>query len=281
VLIEPGVQVDVPLHIVHVSAPGAGVTIAHPRTVLRAGRDSQMHVIETYVGLGGPSITNASTRLVVGDGASLTYHRIEAEPTDSIHVGRAAIDLGAESTVRASSIMSGGDIARTAIDATFGGDGGSLDLTGLYLPQGHQRHETMVRVDHGASRCTSNQRFKGVVDGHGRGSFSGHVVVRPGTVGTDANQSNPNLVLSPTAQADTRPWLEIFADDVRCAHGASVGRLDHDAVFYLRSRGIPLAESRAMLVAAFSAEIIDAIGMPSLRDWVAAAVARGASEAAS
>ena len=124
-------------------------------------------------------------------------------------------------------------------------------------------------VDHAASHCKSTQRYKGIVDDHGRGSFSGHVIVRHGTVGTDAVQSNPNLVLTPTAQADTRPWLEIFADDVRCAHGATVGRLDDDAYFYLRSRGIPAEQARAMLIAAFAAEVVDAIELDSLRERLA------------
>ena len=115
-----------------------------------------------------------------------------------------------------------------------------------------------------------NERFKGIIDDHARGSFSGHVIVRPGTSGTDARQSNPNLVLRPTAQADTRPWLEILADDVRCTHGATVGRLDDDALFYLRSRGIPLQRARAMLVAAFAAEIIDGVSPPSLHNHITA-----------
>src|SRR5690606_4895824 len=154
------------------------------------------------------------------------------------------------------SVVADGHIVRSAVDVRFAGDGARADLDGLHLPTGHQQHEHAVTVDHAASHGTSTQRFKGVVAGHGRRAFSGHVIVRPGTVATDASQSNPNLVLRPTAQADTRPWLEIFADDVRCAHGATVGRLDEDALFYLRSRGIPLAEARAMLVAAFAGEVV-------------------------
>lgn len=279
VLAEPGADPGPPVHVVHLAAPGDGVTAAHPRTVVRVGRGSRLHVIETHVGLGGRPVTNASTRILAGEDASVTYHRVVAERAGAIHVGRTGIEQARGSAVAATSVITGGEIVRAALDVRLHGVGASVALDGLYLPTGHERHDNVVTVDHAASRCTSTQRFKGVVDDHGRGSFSGHVIVRPGTVGTDASQSNPKLVLAPTAQADTRPWLEILADDVRCTHGASVGRLDHEAIFYLRSRGIPLEESRAMLVEAFSAEVIDAISPSSLRDWVAVAAGRRRPEA--
>lgn len=273
VLVEPGAQLDQPVHVVHIAAPGGNTTANHPRTVVLAGPGSCVHLIESYVGLPGPSVTNASTRIVAGAGSTVTHHRIQDEAAAAIHVGRTAIDQGAGSTVRATSIMTGGHIARTAIAIGFDGADARADIDGLYLPRGHQHHDNVVTVDHRASHCTSTQRFTGIVDDHGRGSFSGHVLVRHGTTGTDAHQSNRNLVLAPTAQADTRPWLEILADDVRCTHGATVGRLDDDALFYLRSRGIPLEQGRAMLVAAFAAEIIDAITPATLRDRVAATFA--------
>jgi Fe-S cluster assembly protein SufD len=245
------------------------VTANHPRTVVVVGAGSRVEIIETFVGLPGPSITNASTRLVAGADSQVTYHRVQDERANSIHVCRVGIDQSDRSTVRATSIMTGGRIARCAIDVHFNGADARADIDGLYLPGGRQRHDNVVTVDHRESRCTSTQRFVGIIDDHGRGSFSGHVLVRPGTAGTDAHQSNRNLVLQPTAQADTRPWLEILADDVRCTHGATVGRLDEEALFYLRSRGIPVDQGRAILVAAFAAEIIDTITPAALRDRVA------------
>ncbi|MGQ0434344.1 MAG: Fe-S cluster assembly protein SufD [Microthrixaceae bacterium] len=279
VLTGPDASPDTPVHVVHLAVPGGGITVAHPRTVVRVGRGSSLQVIETQVGLGGESVTNASTRIIVGEDASVTYYRVVAGSPNAIHLGRTAIEQAARSTARATSVITGGHIVRSAIDVRLGGPEARSDVDGLYLPTGHQQHDNVITVDHAASHCTSRQRFKGVVDDHGRGSFSGHVIVRPGTVGSDASQSNPNLVLASTAQADTRPWLEIFADDVRCTHGATVGRLDDDALFYLRSRGIPVAESRAMLVTAFADEIIDGISPPSLRDLVAVACARRESGA--
>jgi Fe-S cluster assembly protein SufD len=169
--------------------------------------------------------------------------------------------------------MIGGDIARHQTDVRLGADA-RVDLDGLYLPSSRQRQDNVVTVDPVASRGTSTQHFKGVIDDHARGSFSGHVIVQGGTVGNDAKQTNRSLLLSPTAEADSRPWLEILADDVRCTHGATVGRLDDDALFYLRSRGISLTESRAMLVAAFVGEILDTIEPASLRTRLASTCAR-------
>jgi Fe-S cluster assembly protein SufD len=275
VIVETGAQLDEPVHVVHIAAPGVDTTANHPRTVVLVGPGSRIHLIESYVGLPGSSITNASTRIVAGAGSTITHHRFQDEAAAAIHVGRTAIDQGSGSTVRATSVMTGARIARSAIDIRFTGSDARADIDGLYLPRGDQRHDNVITVDHGAAHCTSTQRFTGIIDDHGRGSFSGHVLVRPGTIGTDAHQSNRNLVLAPTAQADTRPWLEILADDVRCTHGATVGRLDDDALFYLRSRGIPLDQSRAILIAAFAAEVIDAVTPVSLRDRVAAAFGSG------
>jgi len=278
VLVDADTHLDVPVHVVHLSTAGstgsdgpdatagADATVTHPRTVVRVGAGSTAAVIESFVGTGGPSITNSSTRVVAAEGATVTYHRVMSEPAEAIHVGRTGIEQAAHSRVAATSVITDGRIVRNAVDVVLGGDGARSDLSGLYLPTDHQRHDNVVTVDHVASHGTSTQRFKGIVDDHGRGSFSGHVIVRHGTVGTDAAQSNPNLVLTPTAQADTRPWLEIFADDVRCTHGATVGRLDDDALFYLRSRGIPTAQARAMLIAAFAAEVVDSVTPESLRE---------------
>lgn len=278
VLVDPDVELAAPVHVVHLAAPGEGPSVTHPRTVVRVGPASHLDLIETFVGLDGRTITNASTRVLAGEGASVTYHRVVAEAPGAIHLGRAAIEQSARSTVGTTSLLVGGDIVRNAIDVRLLGPDSRVALTGLYRPVGRQRHDNVITVDHVASRGTSTQRFKGMVDDSARGSFSGHVIVRPGTVGTDASQSNPNLVLAPTAQADTRPWLEILADDVRCTHGATVGRLDQEALFYLRSRGIPEAEARNLLIEAFAAEILDAISPPSLRDLVVAAFVRATSD---
>lgn len=274
VIVDEGVAIDVPVHVVHVSAAGDGYEVSHPRTVIVAGNASRLDVIETFAGLDGDAFTNASTTIRVGADAALSYCRIETESEGSTHIGRTTVDQFERSAFRSTSVMVGAEIARQALDIRLHGADATSDLAGVYQPTGQQRHDTGVTVDHLASRCVSTQRFTGVIGGHARGSFSGRIVVRPNTFATDASQSNRNLVLTPTAEADTRPWLEIFADDVKCVHGATVGRLDHDALFYLRSRGIPLQQARALLVEAFVSEITDTLIPVSLRDHVVEAIAR-------
>jgi Fe-S cluster assembly protein SufD len=271
VLVDAGARVDDVVHVVHISVPGDSPSASHPRTIVDAGDGSRVTVIETFCGLPGAAVTNASSSVRAGRDATVTYHRVQAESHDATHIGHTRVDLGVGSHLRATSVMVGADIARAAIEVHLDGADSRADLAGLYVLGGHQRHDTVVTVDHAASRTTSTQLFKGVMDDHARGSFSGHVVVRGGTVGTDADQTNHNLLLSPAAQADTRPWLEIFADEVRCVHGATVGRLDDDALFYLRSRGVPVAAARAMLIEAFAREVLDAIEPASLRDHLVAA----------
>lgn len=274
VLAEPGTLVEVPIHVVHLVAPADRTTVAHPRTVVRAGPGSRLHVVEVHAvlgDLGAQAIANASTRVLVGEEATVALDRLVDAP-GALHIGRTGVDQAARSSFAATCLLAAGEIVRSAIDVRLTGERATTEVRGLHRPTGHERHDHVVTVDHAASHGTSRQHVRGLVDDHGRGSFSGHVIVRPGTVGTDADQANPNLVLAPTAQADTRPWLEIFADDVRCSHGATVGRLDDEALFYLRSRGIPDGQARAMLVAAFAAEIVEAIEPSELRERARAAL---------
>jgi Fe-S cluster assembly protein SufD len=272
--IAPSVVVDAPIHIVHLAAPGAARTISHPRAIVEVGDGAELTVIETYAGLPGPAVTNASTTVRVGAGASFDHVRVQSESEDAIHVGRVRVEQAASSRTGLMSVMLGAQIARHAVEVRIAGADARTDLAGLYLARRRQRHDNVVTVDHAASGGTSTQHFRGVLDDHARGSFSGHVIVRPDTLRTDASQRNHNLVLSPTAEADTRPWLEIFADDVRCTHGATVGRLDDEALFYLRSRGIPVVLARAMLVDAFIAEITGTVRHAPLRAFLEARAAR-------
>ncbi len=272
VIAANGVWLDNPVHIVHVATPdqrdaGASV-VSHPRTIVDVGAGSHLAVVETYCGLSGATVTNTSTTVRLGDGAELDQCRIQVESPEATHVGHTRIEQGADSSLRMTSITIGGDIARNAIDVHLDAPGARTELSGLSMTGGNQRHDTVVTVDHAASRGVSNQRFAGVADDHGRTSFSGEIIVRPGTVATDAHQSNRNLVLDPNAEADTRPWLQILADDVRCTHGATVGRLDDDALFYLRSRGISVTKARSMLIEAFVSDITDSIVHESVRAHV-------------
>jgi Fe-S cluster assembly protein SufD len=278
VVIEADVRHDTdgtpsaPIHIVHVAVPGPEQQVSHPRTVIEIETRSNLRLIETFTGLPGSTLTNASTTITLGAGATLNHQRVQSEASGATHIGHTQVRQAAESRYEASAIMLGADIARHTIDVNLHEPDAHVALTGLYRPAGNQRHDTAVCIDHAASHGTSTQEFKGVIDDHARGSFSGRIIVRPDTIANDAQQMNRNLVLQPTAQADSRPWLEIFADDVSCTHGATVGRLDDDALFYLRARAIPLDESRTMLIDAFVREITDAIAPASLRDHIAALI---------
>lgn len=281
VLADDGLQFDEPVHIVHLAvADDRGAdrgTISRPRTIVDIGAGSRLTVVETYCGLDTPSVTHASTTIRLGDRAVLDQCRLQRESAGATHVGHTTIEHGASSRLRMTTVTLGADIARNAIDVRLLAPDARAELTGIDVVARRQRHDTVVTVDHCASRCVSSQRFIGVADDHGRTSFSGEIIVRPGTVATDAHQSNRNLVLSANAEADARPWLRILADDVRCTHGATVGRLDDDALFYLRSRGIALAAARTMLIEGFMRDVTDAIAHEAVRAEVAAAVAAATS----
>ena len=260
---------DVAVHVVHLTT-GA---VSHPRTIVDIEDGAHLTLIESYAGTAGSSLTNASTVLSLGTDARLTHRRLVTGPAGATHVGHTAVTQHDGAELRSWSLLAGVGAARNAIDVVLGGDRALAELEGLDLPVGDQEHDTAITVEHAASQGTSRQRFKGVVDGRARTSFGGHVIVAAGTVGNDAGQTSRSLLLQPTAQADIRPWLEIFADDVRCSHGATVGRLDEEALFFLRSRGIPRDEARHMLVGAFAAELLDSLHLPTLRSFVEATVA--------
>jgi Fe-S cluster assembly protein SufD len=273
IVVDADTRVTEPIHVVHLSVPGPTPVVSHPRTRLHAAARSAVTLIETYSGLAGPTLTNAVTTIVVEPGAAVTHYKIQAEKAGAVHVAHTSIRQGAGSTVRSGSFALGADIARNAIDVVLDGNGANLELEGLYLPIGAQRHDNVITVEHAASACTSRQRFKGVMDDHARGSFSGRIIVQPGTTATDAAQTSRSLLLKPTAEADTRPWLEIFADDVKCTHGATVGRLDSEALFYLRTRGITESDARTMLIGAFIDEMTEAVSPPTLRSHLDTTIA--------
>lgn len=258
-----------PIHVVHVSAPDLDdCLLTHPNSVVNIEAGATATIIESYVGFTGATLTNATTVIDVHDGARCTYHRVQTETSTASHVGHVRIRAGHDAIVTCTSFSIGAGTSRVAIDAGLLGDRSRVDLAGLYVPDGDDTHDQVITAEHHGSHTCSNQRFNGVMNDRGRGSFTGRVIVQPGIIDTAAHQVNHSLALTDTAESDTRPWLEILADDVRCTHGATVGRLDEDAVFYLRSRGIPENDARQMLIEGFTSEIIDAVALATLRDHV-------------
>jgi Fe-S cluster assembly protein SufD len=245
----------------------------HPRHVVVAAPGSKVSVAEIYAGHEGEYLVNAQTEVYVGEGAEVEHHRVQLEGAAAFHLGLLDVEQGRASSFRSHSFAIGGQLARVDARALLGAEGARCTLEGLYLARGRQLQDHLVLVDHASPSCTSNEVFKGILDDRARGVFAGRILVRQDAQKTDAAQVNSNLLLSEEAEIDTKPQLEIFADDVKCSHGGSVGQLDETALFYLRSRGIDAEAARAMLTYAFGAEIVERVRSQELRSYVRRAVA--------
>ena len=212
-----------------------------------AGPGSRLAVVETYAGVAGAvTCTNAVTQVVVAGGATVEHYKVQDESDTGFHLGLLDVRQGPDSRLSSLSLALGSRIARHEVRVRLEGEGAHTTINGLYLPGGDRHHDNPVLVVHAAPRCTSRQLYKGIAADRGHGVFNGRIVVLPAAPGTDASQTNQNLLLSDHAEIDTRPRLEIFTDDVKCTHGAAVGALDPDALFYLRSRGVPLEQAKTM-----------------------------------
>ena len=254
--------VDRPIHLVFVSGEG----VSHPRNLIIAGRHSRASVIESYVSLRDSEyFTNAVTEIALGEGAHVDHYKLQRESESAFHVGTVQIREERDSQLHSFSFAVGGSLARTNIYTSLDGDAATCTLNGLYLTDGSQHIDNQTSIEHIAPNCPSHEVYKGVLDGRSHGVFNGKVYVHPEAQKTDGKQSNNNLLLSPTARVDTKPQLEIFADDVKCTHGATVGRLDELAMFYLNSRGIGRETARTLLTYAFAADVLETIELEPLK----------------
>ena len=261
--------VEEPIHLVFISDAGTTPLVSHPLSVVFAGAGSRATIVETHAGIaGGSYLSNAVTEIVLDEGAVVEHYKVQNEAESAFHFAFMDVRQGRASRFSAHSVALGAALARHEVQVALEAPEAQVVLNGLYLPRGRQLLDNPTTIEHAAPHCTSRELYKGVVDGHGRGVFDGHIVVQPGAMKTDASQTNKNLLLSASAQAYTRPRLEIFADDVKCAHGAAVGQLDDDALFYLRARGIPRQAARDLLTYAFAAEMLELIQVPPLRSRV-------------
>lgn len=264
--LAPGTSVDEPIQLVFFSDTGGVPLMSSPRSVIMAEAGSRATIVETYAGIDGDVYcTNAVAEAVLADDAQIEHYKVQNEPVSAFHLALLDVRQGRNSRFASRSTMLGSAIARHEVRVLLEDVGAEVSLDGVYLPQGDQLHDNTIFVDHAATGCTSHQLYKGVLDGRGHGVFNGHIMVRPGADGTDANQKNKNLILSERAEVDTRPRLEIYTDDVKCTHGAAVGQLDEEALLYLRARAIPLEEARGLLIYAFVHEMVDRIELEPLR----------------
>ncbi len=255
--------VEEPIHLVFISG---GEGVSHPRNLIIAGRHSRAAVIESYVSLRDSEyFTNPVTEIVVGEGAHIDHYKLQRESESAFHVGTVQVREERDSQLHSFSFAVGGALARTNVYTSLDGDAATCTLNGLYLTDGTQHIDNQTSIEHIAPNCPSHEVYKGVLDGRSHGVFNGKVYVHPEAQKTDGKQSNNNLLLSPTARVDTKPQLEIFADDVKCTHGATVGRLDELAMFYLNSRGIGRETARTLLTYAFAADVLETIELEPLK----------------
>ncbi len=257
--------VEGPIHLLYLSTGGAPpATVAYPRNLIVAEEGSQVTVVETYAGTGA-YFNCGVTELIAGDGAVIDHCKVQRESRDAFHLATFQLYAGRGSAISSHSVSLGGALVRNDVNALLDGEGIDCILNGLYLAEGRQVVDNHMRVEHAKPHCASHELYKGILDGKARSVFNGLIHVHPGAQKTDAKQSNRNLLLSADAIANSNPRLEIFADDVRCTHGSTVGQLDDDAIFYLRSRGIGEDAARSLLTYAFASDVLARIKVEPVR----------------
>ena len=263
--IEKGAVVERPIHLLFFATRGELPCVSFPRTLVLAGEASQTTVLESFAGTPGATyLTCPVTELYAAPAAILEHYKFQRESRDAFHLSLLALETARAANVSTHSFSLGGAIVRHDIEARLVGEGSEATMNGLYLVDGRQLCDTHMRVDHIAAHCASHELYKGILDGKSRAVFNGRIHVHPGAQKTDAKQTNRNLLLSDNALVNTNPQLEIFADDVKCTHGSTVGQLDENAVFYLRSRGIGMEAAKSLLTYAFASDLVERARVPAL-----------------
>ena len=234
--------------------------MSYPRCLIVLGERSQARVVETYVAAGDAAyLTNAVTEVSVGESAVLDHYKVQQESEQAFHVGSMHVHAARSANFSSHSFALGGKLVRNDVIATLDGEGAEVTLNGLYLADGDRLVDNHTTIDHAQPHCPSHEIYKGILGGRATAVFNGKIIVRQDAQKTDAKQTNQALLLSDDALINTKPQLEIFADDVKCTHGAAIGQLDEDALFYLRARGLTYFEARDMLIHAFAGEVIDRV----------------------
>jgi Fe-S cluster assembly protein SufD len=259
-----------PIHLLFLSTATDLPTASHPRSLLVAGRNSKATVIESYVSLGdgGPYLSDPVLEVSVGDGADLMHYRVLMENENSFHTGNTRVYQHKDSKFSSLSFATGPAVGRNDVHVLLDAEGVECNLTGLYMTTNRQHMDNNISVTHAKPHGTSHQYFKGILAGQSHAVFSGIVVVKPGAMKTYADQKDMNLLLSRGAEVDTKPSLEILADDVKCFHGATAGHVDLDTLYYMRSRGITLETATQMLVRGFASEIVEKVQPPALLRYI-------------
>ena len=267
--IPRGTLVEEPICLLFVSTGDDAPSMSHPRNLIVAEEDSQATFVEDYVSLkGGSAFCNTVTELVAGDHTVLSHYMIEREHKQAFNISTLRIQQGRNANVASHSVLLGGALVRNNVHPVLAGEGGECLINGLFIGSGHQHLDNYMLVEHASPRCGSRQFYNGILDGHAHGVFHGRIIVHKDAQKTDAKQTNRNLLLSDDAQIDTKPQLEIYADDVKCTHGATIGQIEGEALFYLRSRGIDEVSARKLLLFAFASECLDRMKQGPVRKHI-------------
>lgn len=265
--VPSGVVIEQPIYALFITVPGATPTMNHPRNLIVAGESSQVTIVEDYVSLGeGTSFSNTATELVVDDNANVSHYMVVREGESAYNFSTLRIQQGRNANVATHSLLLGGALIRNNVHPVLAGEGSECLINGLFMVNGRQHMDNYMLVEHASPHCNSRQFYNGILNGQARGVFHGRIIVHKDAQKTDAKQTNRNLLLSDDAQIDTKPQLEIYADDVKCTHGATIGQVDENALFYLRSRGLDETSARDLLLLAFANECLDRMNSPQVRE---------------
>jgi Fe-S cluster assembly protein SufD len=262
IVVDANAVVTEPIHLLYFST---GTGSSYPRTLIVAGANSQLSVVESFAGTETTYVTNAITEVISAEGAHVDHYKVNRESLQAHHVSSTHLLLARASVFSTHNISLGGRLTRNDINATLDGEGIECTVNGLYLADGDRLVDNHTAIDHAKPHCHSYEIYKGVLDGRSRGVFNGKIFVREDAQKTDAKQTNQVLLLSDDATIDTKPQLEIYADDVKCTHGATVGQLSAESLFYLRARGIGKDDARALLIHAFAEDIVERIRIDGVR----------------
>jgi Fe-S cluster assembly protein SufD len=267
VYLPKGKVVDKPVQVLYLNGSDKEAVLVSPRNIIAAGERSEINIIMNYRGVSeGTYFTNVMTDIAVGKGAIVHIYKTQNENENAFHIEKVDVIQNESSVFNHYSMMFGGAIVRNDINSKLNGENCECHYYGLYLGNNNQHIDSHTFVDHAKPNCLSNELYKGILDGNSRGVFSGKIMVRPDAQKTNAYQSNKTILLSDKATIDTKPQLEIYADDVKCSHGATIGHLDETAYFYIRSRGVPAEHAKSMLIRAFANDVIESIKIPELKE---------------
>jgi Fe-S cluster assembly protein SufD len=267
--VPENIIMEEPIHILFLSTSPNDKILSHPRNLIVAENNSQVSIIEHYAGLDDSIyFTNSVTEIYAGENSIVHHTKIQEESKNSFHIARMETVQERNSFFTSNMISLGGEITRNDFNTRFIGTGGESELNGLFLTDGTQLFDAHTLIDHASSLCNSHELYRGILDGKSRGVFNGKVIVRKDAQKTNAFQENNNIILSREALINTKPQLEIFADDVKCSHGATVGQLDNEALFYLKSRGIGEEKSRDILIHAFASDVVRRIKIDKIKDHI-------------